>query len=96
MSPEQTSAVGSVYRVHWIPGTDELRATCHCRAERSFDDPIELWTWLLDHPAGHEAGPDGPTPSETRDGTGVQGSPAGPDSPAGPGASAPVLTGANR
>jgi hypothetical protein len=52
-----------VFRVFWIPGTDFLRATCHCAAERIFDDPIELWTWLLDHPRGHDiGGPAEPAP----------------------------------
>jgi hypothetical protein len=52
-----------VFRVFWIPGTDFLRATCHCEAERVFDDPIELWTWLLEHPVGHEiGGPATPSP----------------------------------
>ena len=45
-----------VFQVLWLPGTDFLRATCHCLAEKVFDDPIELWTWLLDHPRGHEIG----------------------------------------
>jgi hypothetical protein len=44
-----------VYRIHWVLGTDRLRAVCHCAAEREFDDPVELWEWLLAHPEGHEA-----------------------------------------
>ncbi len=43
-----------VYRIHWVPGSDQLRAACHCSAERDFDDPVELWEWLLAHPAGHD------------------------------------------
>jgi hypothetical protein len=43
-----------VHRVHWVPGADRLRAVCHCGAEREFDEPTELWDWLLGHPAGHE------------------------------------------
>jgi hypothetical protein len=43
-----------VYRVHWVLGTDRLRAVCHCAAEREFDDPVRLWEWLLAHPAGHD------------------------------------------
>ena len=39
-----------VVRVHWVPGADRLRAVCHCSAERDFDDPVELWEWLLAHP----------------------------------------------
>jgi hypothetical protein len=42
-----------VYRIHWMPGTDTLRGTCHCGAERIAEDPIELWEWLLAHPQGH-------------------------------------------
>ncbi|NGY64685.1 hypothetical protein G7043_37815 [Lentzea sp. NEAU-D13] len=42
-----------VFRIHWVLGTDRLRAVCHCRAEREFEDPIELWEWLHAHPEGH-------------------------------------------
>ncbi|WP_432906625.1 hypothetical protein ACQP1S_13030 [Micromonospora matsumotoense] len=44
-----------VYRVHWVPGTDILRGTCHCGAERLADEPVVLWEWLLGHPQGHAA-----------------------------------------
>ncbi len=44
-----------VYRIHWVLGTDRLRAVCHCSAEREFDDPVALWEWLLAHPEGHDA-----------------------------------------
>jgi len=44
-----------LYRIHWLPGTDTLRGTCHCGAERTADDPVELWQWLLDHPRDHLA-----------------------------------------
>ncbi len=43
-----------VFRIHWVLGTDRLRAVCHCSAEREFDDPVELWEWLLAHPDGHD------------------------------------------
>ncbi|WP_030486975.1 hypothetical protein [Micromonospora chokoriensis] len=43
-----------VYRIHWMPGTDTLRGTCHCGAERLAEDPVELWEWLLAHPQGHQ------------------------------------------
>ncbi|MCU1626026.1 MAG: hypothetical protein JWP64_975 [Pseudonocardia sp.] len=46
-----------VYRIHWVLGTDRLRAVCHCSAEREFEDPVELWEWLLGHPAGHVPAP---------------------------------------
>ena len=42
-----------VYRIHWVLGTDQLRAVCHCGAEQLFEDPVELWEWLLGHPDGH-------------------------------------------
>ncbi|MET8090728.1 hypothetical protein [Micromonospora sp. NPDC005220] len=43
-----------LYRIHWVPGTDTLRGTCHCGAERLAEDPVELWEWLLAHPQGHQ------------------------------------------
>ncbi|GAB2781290.1 hypothetical protein [Amycolatopsis magusensis] len=43
-----------VYRIHWVLGTDRLRAVCFCAADREFEDPIELWDWLLNHPHGHD------------------------------------------
>ncbi len=46
-----------VNRIHWIPGTDQLRAVCHCSAERDFEDPVQLWEWLLSHPDGHDTPP---------------------------------------
>ncbi|OLT16184.1 hypothetical protein BJF78_14995 [Pseudonocardia sp. CNS-139] len=45
-----------VYRIHWVLGADRLRGVCHCGSERIFDDPVELWEWLLAHPDGHEPG----------------------------------------
>jgi hypothetical protein len=55
-----------VYRIHWVLLTDSLRAVCFCGAERIFEDPIELWEWLLGHPEGHDAGPaaGAPAPSD--------------------------------
>ncbi|SCF22426.1 hypothetical protein [Micromonospora chokoriensis] len=44
-----------LYRVRWLPGTDILRGSCHCGAERLAEEPIELWEWLLGHPRGHQA-----------------------------------------
>ncbi len=43
-----------VHRIHWVLGTDRLRAVCHCGAEQIFDDPVPLWEWLLGHPVGHD------------------------------------------
>lgn len=42
-----------VYRVHWVLDTDVLLGVCHCGAEHETVDPVELWEWLLAHPAGH-------------------------------------------
>jgi hypothetical protein len=59
-----------VYRVHWVPGTDHLLGTCHCGAQYTASDPVELWTWLHGHPVGHaphpapEARPE-PAPSQS-------------------------------
>jgi len=47
----------AVFRVHWIPGTDQLLGTCHCGAEHTAEDPVELWTWLHGHPFGHRPQP---------------------------------------
>jgi hypothetical protein len=42
--------------VHWVPGSDLLRAECHCTAARDFEDPVPQWDWLLAHPVGHRPG----------------------------------------
>jgi hypothetical protein len=55
-----------VYRIHWVLGTDRLRAVCHCGAERVFDDPVELWDWLLAHPDGHRNADTAPLPPRTQ------------------------------
>jgi hypothetical protein len=47
----------SVYRVHWKLGTDLLVGVCHCGAAHDFEDPVELWNWLLAHPVGHRPSP---------------------------------------
>ena len=47
------TATGEVYRVKWLPGTDALHGTCHCGAEHTAQDPVEMWEWLLAHPVGH-------------------------------------------
>jgi hypothetical protein len=39
--------------VRWLPGTDVLLGVCHCGARHESQDPVELWAWLLGHPAGH-------------------------------------------
>lgn len=55
--PEMRTVAPSVFRVHWIPGTDQLIGTCHCGAEHTAEDPVELWTWLHAHPVGHRPRP---------------------------------------
>jgi hypothetical protein len=56
-----------VYRIHWVLGTDRLRAVCHCGAERVFEEPVELWEWLLAHPEGHTtANPPSPPQPQVR------------------------------
>lgn len=59
-----------VHRIHWVPGTDRLRAVCHCSAEREFDDPVGLWEWLLAHPGGHDAAARGASGANARHGSG--------------------------
>ncbi|XRQ14603.1 hypothetical protein ACN3XK_28165 [Actinomadura welshii] len=39
-------------RVEWSPGSDRLTGICHCGAQRTAEDPAEIWAWLLAHP-GH-------------------------------------------
>ncbi len=47
------AVVGLVNRIDWEPGSDVLRGTCHCGAQHTGDDPVQMWDWLLSHPAGH-------------------------------------------
>lgn len=47
------SATREVVRIAWTPGGDRLRGTCHCGAERTGEDPAEMWDWLFAHPSGH-------------------------------------------
>jgi hypothetical protein len=42
-----------IYRIDWLPGTDVLHGTCHCGAEHTAQDPVEMWEWMLGHPEGH-------------------------------------------
>lgn len=44
-----------VYRIDWVPGSDQLHGVCHCGAEHLASDPIAMWEWMLGHPLGHEA-----------------------------------------
>ncbi|MFI7505121.1 hypothetical protein ACIBVL_42970 [Streptomyces sp. NPDC049687] len=48
-----SSPTGEIYRIDWLPGTDVLHGTCHCGAEHTAQDPIEMWEWMLGHPEGH-------------------------------------------
>jgi hypothetical protein len=43
--------VSGRYRVVWSPNSDLLVGICHCGAEHETDDPVEVWRWLLAHPA---------------------------------------------
>ncbi|WP_327397357.1 hypothetical protein [Streptomyces phaeochromogenes] len=65
-----TSPTGEIYRIDWLPGTDVLHGTCHCGAEHSAEDPIEMWEWMLGHPEGHTPrdpnDPNGPNDSRDR------------------------------
>ncbi|MFD9193449.1 hypothetical protein ACFWCA_35255 [Streptomyces phaeochromogenes] len=65
-----TSPTGEIYRIDWLPGTDVLHGTCHCGAEHSAEDPIEMWEWMLGHPEGHTPrdsnDPNGPNNSRDR------------------------------
>ncbi len=55
-----------VYRIDWIPGTDELLGLCHCGATHRGQDPALMWEWMLAHPVGHtpatQVGDDGKEP----------------------------------
>jgi hypothetical protein len=56
-----------VLRVVWLPGSDQLQGNCHCGAVHVADDPVEIWTWLLAHPVGHEPTTDDAVPSPRPD-----------------------------
>jgi hypothetical protein len=53
--PQNPAVLGGdhVYRVHWVLGADQLQGVCFCGAGREFEEPVELWEWLLAHPEGH-------------------------------------------
>ena len=53
MTSTSTFRTGEIYRIDWLPGTDVLHGTCHCGAEYSAQDPVEMWEWMLAHPEGH-------------------------------------------
>jgi hypothetical protein len=89
--PAGRSDEEGVYRIHWVPGTDQLHGVCFCGAQRRFEGPVELWDWLLshpDHPNHPEAptGPTGPSSSTTQAGP----PPARVDPPAQAGPPAPT------
>jgi hypothetical protein len=46
----------TVYRVVWQLHTDVLVGYCWCGTSHEATDPIELWDWLLAHPATHDDG----------------------------------------
>jgi hypothetical protein len=47
----------NVVRIEWLPGSDILVGTCHCRAVHEAQDPNAMWEWVLAHPEGHLPGP---------------------------------------
>jgi hypothetical protein len=53
MEPVRMLSGRGVMRVVWLPGSDLLQGTCHCGATHVAEGPIEVWDWLLGHPAGH-------------------------------------------
>ncbi|MFI7132326.1 hypothetical protein ACIBQ1_42080 [Nonomuraea sp. NPDC050153] len=55
MEPGRFPAGRGLLRVVWLPGSDLLQGTCHCGAAHVADGPVEVWEWLLGHPAGHDA-----------------------------------------
>ncbi|MEW9550665.1 hypothetical protein [Nonomuraea sp. NPDC050783] len=64
MEPAGMLTGRGVLRVVWLPGSDVLRGRCHCGAVRDAQGPVEVWEWLLAHPAGHFPEPDpGPPPA---------------------------------
>ncbi|MFF0157235.1 hypothetical protein ACFYRY_06755 [Streptomyces sp. NPDC005263] len=56
MSGLSSTGPREIYRIDWLPGTDVLHGTCHCGAEHSAQDPVEMWEWMLGHPEGHSDG----------------------------------------
>ncbi|SOE07843.1 hypothetical protein [Streptomyces sp. Ag109_G2-15] len=48
-----STPTGEIYRIDWLPGTDLLHGTCHCGAQHTAQDPVEMWEWMLGHPEGH-------------------------------------------
>lgn len=64
LRPTRMLTGASVVRVVWLPGSDRLEGTCHCGATTVADGPVEVWDWLLAHPAGHHpAGDPAPAPA---------------------------------
>lgn len=53
MTAPSCFATGEIYRIDWLPGTDVLHGTCHCGAQHTAQDPVEMWEWMLGHPEGH-------------------------------------------
>ncbi|WP_089103869.1 hypothetical protein [Streptomyces hyaluromycini] len=59
-----SAPTGEIYRIDWLPGTDVLHGTCHCGAEHTAQDPVEMWEWMLGHPEGHRLQPQSQPQSE--------------------------------
>lgn len=67
MEPIRRPRGGRVFRVTWLPGSDRLQGRCHCGAVQVAEDPVEIWTWLLAHPVGHESAAEDAAPSPRPD-----------------------------
>ena len=52
-----------VFRVVSKLNTDILVGYCWCGEPHESEDPIALWTWLLEHPDGHPSGQGGGPPT---------------------------------
>lgn len=55
-----------VFRVVSKLNTDILVGYCWCGEAQESEDPIALWTWLLEHPDGHSTGPGEEPPATDR------------------------------
>ena len=55
-APARVLSGRRVFRIVWLPGTDQLQGTCYCGAVHDSEDPIELWDWLLAHAERHGGG----------------------------------------
>ncbi len=80
MTARAVTGQRTVYRIEWLPGSDRLRGRCHCGAVAEAEDPVQMWQWLLDHPA-HLAGRAHPASPAHLAGRAHPASPASPRAP---------------